>query len=378
MPDSGTEQPYRTIPVNWKGRMENKLNPFACTLSMWKKCTFDKFLFTGRNFFAMQNCKQQPIYILTESFTHFPTRPSSSILKNEMLTKLWLKVWSSVARSFVDPEKRFRNLFHSEQLEKLNSLSGLQHDGEMGIMFSQWNRFPWLRFSKIHNVPGEWLSIIVAHAAWVPVNSVSATKASSSTLCSTSASPNPSPNGPSCSKDSFFTSSMSSSSPKLREHLFLYVHLQERTPDHHLRHPRRQGLPIARFCFALALCAANFKPTITWKRNGTAIVVGDHSSVVKRSSFSSRKSSYFKAASASLWLSVTSRWERETAHFWAKISARTWTWTPQNDLITVKNNSLRSFMRNLVAMRQMKTKLRCLKPHRPYTVDFAIDARERV
>ena len=26
----------------------------------------------------------------------------------------------------------------------------------------------------------------------------------------------------------------------------------------------------------------------------------------------------------------------------------------------------------------MKTNLRCLKPHRPYTVDFAIDARERV
>ena len=39
---------------------------------------------------------------------------------------------------------------------------------------------------------------------------------------------------------------------------------------------------------------------------------------------------------------------------------------------------MRSFMRNLVAMQQMKTKLRCLKPHRPYTVDFAIDARERV
>ena len=35
-------------------------------------------------------------------------------------------------------------------------------------------------------------------------------------------------------------------------------------------------------------------------------------------------------------------------------------------------------MRNLVAMRQMKTKLRCLKPHRPYTVDFAIGARESV
>ena len=126
------------------------------------------------------------------------------------------------------------------------------------------------------------MRIIVAHAACVPVNSVSATKASSSTLCSTSASPSPSPNGPSCSKDSSSTPSMSSSSPKLREHLFLCVHLHERTPDHHLHHPRRQGLPIARFCFALALCAANFKPTITWKRNGTAIAVGDHSSVVKR------------------------------------------------------------------------------------------------
>ena len=33
------------------------LNPFACALSMWKKCTFDKFLLTGRNFFVMQNCK---------------------------------------------------------------------------------------------------------------------------------------------------------------------------------------------------------------------------------------------------------------------------------------------------------------------------------
>ena len=33
------------------------LNPFACALSMWKKCTFDKFLVTGRNFFVMQNCK---------------------------------------------------------------------------------------------------------------------------------------------------------------------------------------------------------------------------------------------------------------------------------------------------------------------------------
>ena len=64
-----------------------------------------------------------------------------------MLTKLWFKVWSSVAHSFKDPEERFRNLFHSEQLEKLNSLSGLQYHGEMGIKFSQWNRFSWFRFS---------------------------------------------------------------------------------------------------------------------------------------------------------------------------------------------------------------------------------------
>ena len=39
---------------------------------------------------------------------------------------------------------------------------------------------------------------------------------------------------------------------------------------------------------------------------------------------------------------------------------------------------MRSFMRNHVAMRQMKMKLRCLKPHRPYTIDFPIDARESV
>ena len=164
---------------------------------------------------------------------------------------------------------------------------------------------------------------------------------------------------------------------KLREHLFLYVHLQERTPDHHLRHPRRQGLPIAQFCFALALCAANFKPTITWKRNGTAIVVGDHSSVVKRFLFV-KKVQLLQGCLCIPMASVTSRWERETAHLWAKISARTWTWTPQNDLIAEKNNSMQGFMRNLVAMRQTKTKLRCLKPHRPYTLDFTIDARERV
>ena len=128
--------------------------------------------------FCDAKLQKQPIYILKECFTHFPTRPSSSILKNEMLTKLWFKVWSSVAHSFVDPEKRFRNLFHPEQLEKVEFPFRFTISLEMGIKFSQWNRFLWFtgRFSLIHSVPGEWLSIIVARAACVPVNSVSATR----------------------------------------------------------------------------------------------------------------------------------------------------------------------------------------------------------
>ena len=35
-------------------------------------------------------------------------------------------------------------------------------------------------------------------------------------------------------------------------------------------------------------------------------------------------------------------------------------------------------MRNFVAMERLKLKLRCLKPHRPYTVLFPICAREMV
>ena len=64
-----------------------------------------------------------------------------------MLTKLWFKVWSSVAHSFVDPEKRFRNLFHSEHLEKVEFLFRFTISWEMGVKFSQWNRFLWFRFS---------------------------------------------------------------------------------------------------------------------------------------------------------------------------------------------------------------------------------------
>ena len=79
---------------------------------------------------------------------------------------------------------------------------------------------------------------------------------------------------------------------------------------------RRQGLPIARFCFALALCAAIFKPTITWKRNGSAIVVGVHSSVVKRFLFV-QKVQLLQGCLCIPMASVTSRWERETTHLWS-------------------------------------------------------------
>ena len=200
---------------------------------------------------------------------------------------------------------------------------------EMGTKLSQWNRFSWFRFSKIHNVPGEWLSSIAAHIGWVPVNSVSTTKASSSTLCSTSASTNPSQrtfllNGlvPHVLDDVHVST--------LREHLFLHMHLHERTPDHRRRHRRRQGLPIAQFCFAIALCAANFKPTVTWKRYCTAIVVGDQSSAVKRFNFVKKVQVLHGFRDKSLR-------ERNSSPL-SKIWARTWTWTHQNDLITVKNN----------------------------------------
>ena len=116
-----------------------------------------------------------------------------------------------------------------------------------------------------------------------------------------SACTNPSPKGPSCSTDSFLRSSMTSTSPNSAK-AFPPSAPHVRTPDHCHRHPRRHGSPSARFCFALALCAAIFKPTVTWKRNRTAIVVGDHSSAVKRFIFVKRVL-YSKTASASQWLS---------------------------------------------------------------------------
>ena len=218
-----------------------------------------------------------------------------------MLTKLWFKVWSSVAHSFVDPEKRFRNLFHSEQLEKLNSLSGLHYHGEKGIKFSQGKRFSWFRFSMIHNVQGEWLSIIVAPAACVPVNSVSATKASSSTLCSTSASPNPSPNGPSCSKDSSSTSSMSSSSPNS-------ANFSSSTCTSKNAHLIITFVTLVVKDFP-SLDFASLSPSVPLISSlpslGSEMALPSSSEITPASSsgsFSSRKSNYSKAASASLWL----------------------------------------------------------------------------
>ena len=220
-----------------------------------------------------------------------------------MLTKLWFKGWSSVAHSFVDPENRFRNLFHSEQLEKVEFPFRFTISWEMSIKFSQWNRFSSFtgRFSQIHNVPGEWLSIIVAHAACVPVNSVSATKASSSTLCSTSASPNPSPNGPSCSKDSSSTSSMSSSSPNS-------ANISSSTCTSKSAHLIITFVTLVVKDFPL-LDFASLSPSVplisSLPSRGSDMALSSSSEITPASSsgsFSSRKSSYSKAASASLWL----------------------------------------------------------------------------
>ena len=215
---------------------------------------------------------------------------------------MWFKVWSSVAHSFVDPEKHFRNLFYSEQLEKLNSLSGLQYHGEKGIKFSQWNRFSWFRFSKkSHNVPGEWLRIIVAHAACVHVNSVSATKASSTTLCLTSASPKPSPNGPSCSKDPSSTSSMSSSSPNS-------ANISSSTCTSKNAHLIITFVTLVVKDFP-SLDFASLSPSVplipSLPSHGSEMTLPSSSEITPASSsgfFSSRKSSYSKAASASVWL----------------------------------------------------------------------------
>ena len=205
---------------------------------------------------------------------------------------------------------------------------------------------------QIHNVPGEWLSIIDAHVDCVPVNSIPTTKVSSSTFWSTSAFTTPLP------KD-LLVQRTHSPRPRfcpglqLRHYLYLHVHLQQRTPDHRHRHVCRQGLAVARFCFALRLCVACFKPKVTWKRNGTAIVVRDKSSVVKRFIFV-KKVQVLQGCLCISIAFVRPRWERETAHPWAKISARTWTWTYENDLITVKKNSMPSFMRNLVPCNKRK------------------------
>ena len=136
----------------------------------------------------------------------------------------------------------------------------------MNTKLRQRNRLSWFRFSKIHNFPGECLSIIATHVCWVPVCSVSATKASCSTLCSTSASTNLSPNV------TFLVQLTRPQLPrcchisKFREHLFLRMRLWEHTPDHCHRYPRRQGLQIARFCFTLASVPLISSPPSLWSK----------------------------------------------------------------------------------------------------------------
>ena len=112
-----------------------------------------------------------------------------------MLTKnlIVVQIWFSVT----NPSRTLKNASgtcsNKNSLKKLNHLSGLQyHVKYESSSLLKWNRFSVFRFSSINNVPGEWLIIIVAHAGCVPMSSVSATNASSSTLGSTAASPNPS------------------------------------------------------------------------------------------------------------------------------------------------------------------------------------------
>ena len=288
--------------------------------------------------------------------------------------QMWLKVRSSLTYSFVDPAKVSATCSSKNSLKKWSSLFRFTISWKRGTKLPQWNRFSWFRFSRL--LCPRWVVEHHCCPRWLGSRQ--------QRFCDQGLFLDLCLHQP-LSQRTFLLNGLVPHVPnindvhvsKLREHLSLHMHLHKRTPDHRHHHPRHQGLPIARFCFALALCAANFKPTVTWKQNGTAIVVRDQSSAVKRFIFV-KKVQILQGCLCIPMASVTSRWERETAHLRAKISARTWTWTTQNDLITVKNSSMRSFIRILVAMQQMTTKFRCLKPHQPYTVDFPICARERV
>ena len=163
---------------------------------------------------------------------------------------------------------------------------------------------------------------------WVPVNSIFATMASSSALCSTSASTKPSHNGPSCSMDLSPTSSMPSMSQTPRTSLH-HLHLHGRTPEHRDRHhhPRRQELPIARVCFALGLCDAKFQAHRYWQAKWHChrpLRSVQHRDV--KGFIYVKKIPVFQGC-----VCIPMTWqvaERETAHLWAKISGRTWTRAP--------------------------------------------------
>ena len=118
-------------------------------------------------------------------------------------------------------------------------------------------------FSWIRNVPGEWLRIFVAHAACVPSTAFPRPRPLYLPCARPLPLPMPGANAPSCTKDWSSTSSMSyltgnpaniscTTCTSKNAHLitsFVTVVVKE--------------YPIARSCFAVDLCAANFKPTIT-------------------------------------------------------------------------------------------------------------------
>ena len=156
------------------GSLPTGLNPFACAL-IRKSAVLTSFCLMAVTFCATHIYSERGINALsnkTKLINFGQWNVDQIVVQN----------FSSVAHSTVDHEKRFSNLFHWEQLGKVEFSLRFPISWEMGIKF-KWNRFSWFRFFSIYNVPGEWLSIIVAHGGCVPMNSVSVTIASSSTLC---------------------------------------------------------------------------------------------------------------------------------------------------------------------------------------------------
>ena len=87
-----------------------------------EKCTFDEFLFTGRNFFVMQIASSNP-YMFWKSDPHtFQQDQAHQFWSMKInVDQIVAQIWSSVAHSFRGPWKmlqqlvplrNFSNLFH--------------------------------------------------------------------------------------------------------------------------------------------------------------------------------------------------------------------------------------------------------------------------